>query len=222
LANAQWILYENAWAVGTAPPSKIAVIADHTTTITSITPWGPFTQTETGKYWRSSRGQIRADDEYGHSWVVDLAVWPRKTSLIDHQLKVINQRQYGTSQLKVSRSSASQGGTVALRSNSVNRRSELDPIVWIKDDFETYQKPLGQQTRHEIYEGFDVIIYPFVESKDDGLSELWVADQLKMVLKEIHVVDDVIFEHRFHNIQLKEPEKSLFTLPKGFPVHRER
>lgn len=50
---------------------------------TATTPWGTYTQTTKGKFWRTRDGKSRQDDSYGNSW---LFVYPNEI-WVDHQLK---------------------------------------------------------------------------------------------------------------------------------------
>jgi hypothetical protein len=84
----QFYLFEGDTFRAAQPPAK-PVMADVTSTLTTQTPWGPFTQSETGKYWRSRDGKIRQDTAFGISRVVDLGSFPRKSAQIDYQLQRI-------------------------------------------------------------------------------------------------------------------------------------
>jgi len=66
-AGAQFILFRDDYDVRNKP-----VIADITVTLTAETPWGPYTQTQSGKYWRSRDGKTRRDDAFGNSHIEDL------------------------------------------------------------------------------------------------------------------------------------------------------
>lgn len=50
---------------------------------TAITPWGKYTQTTRGKFWRARDGKSRQDDSYGNSF---LFVYPNEI-WVDHELK---------------------------------------------------------------------------------------------------------------------------------------
>ena len=65
-ACAQFVLFTGDVGVRNRP-----IIADVTVTVTSETPWGPYTQTQSGKYWRSREGETRRDDGFGHSYIAD-------------------------------------------------------------------------------------------------------------------------------------------------------
>ncbi len=67
-----------------APGNRIPVIADVTRELTSTTPWGTYTRTLRGKFWRSRDGQNRQDDAYGNSFVLN----PRTYTWIDRVLKL--------------------------------------------------------------------------------------------------------------------------------------
>ncbi len=66
-ACAQFVLFTRDVGVRNKP-----IIADVTVTVTSETPWGPYMQTQSGKYWRSRDGKTRRDDGFGHSYIADL------------------------------------------------------------------------------------------------------------------------------------------------------
>ena len=86
IANAQLMFFEDGFQQIMQP--KRAMIADVTATLTAHSPWGDITKVETGKYWRSSKGQILQQDAHGHSLYVYLQE-PRLHAEIDHELKLI-------------------------------------------------------------------------------------------------------------------------------------
>jgi hypothetical protein len=73
---------------------KIPIIADVTVTVTSDTPWGPYTQTQSGKYWRSRDGATRRDDGFHNSYISGApgVTWTR--SWIDHDAKTVYEHHY--------------------------------------------------------------------------------------------------------------------------------
>jgi hypothetical protein len=68
---------------------KIPIIADVTVTVTSDTPWGPYTQTQSGKYWRSRDGATRRDDGFHNSYISGIPGVTWTVSWIDHDAKVV-------------------------------------------------------------------------------------------------------------------------------------
>jgi hypothetical protein len=130
---------------GLVRPKK-PVIADVTATVTAQTPWGPYTQTETGKYWRSSKGQIRQDGEHGLSIVFDLR-GERMQARIDYELKVIdrtvrdNDVKFGSypsvsildkySDLKKTGQTVFEGHKVTIRQG---KRSDMFYETWSSDE----------------------------------------------------------------------------------------
>jgi len=64
---------------------KTPVIADITLQTTSITPWGTYTQSLKGKYWRSRDGKNRQDDSFGTSFLLS----PKAEVWIDRELQTV-------------------------------------------------------------------------------------------------------------------------------------
>ncbi len=59
------------------------LIADIVAKSTAITPWGKYTETTRGKFWRARGGNYRQDDSYGNSF---LFIYPNDV-WVDHQLR---------------------------------------------------------------------------------------------------------------------------------------
>src|SRR5512143_3100397 len=78
-ACAQFVLFPRDVGVRNKP-----IIADVTVTVTSETPWGPYIQTQSGKYWRSRDGETRRDDGFGNSYIEDL----HSRIEMDHEAKI--------------------------------------------------------------------------------------------------------------------------------------
>ncbi len=204
------------WSAIEAPPGK-AVIADVTATTTSPTPWGPFSETETGKYWRSRSGKVRQDTSHGLSTVVELGSSPRWLAYIDYQLQRIwrNEEQVGRGSPKISRAEDVLGKDFKLGAAG------------------GMTKP--KKTGQAVVEGFKVTIrtgelldFPPRKShradSDDPLNgystgltyEIWTSDELKMILLFKLKAGTTEFVQRYHNIRREEPDPALFQLPSGF------
>ena len=84
LANAQQFV-EIQRASRDASGRKTPVIADITLQTTWITPWGTYTQSLKGKYWRSRDGKNRQDDSFGTSYLLT----PKSEIWIDRELQTI-------------------------------------------------------------------------------------------------------------------------------------
>lgn len=176
------------------PPGK-PLIADITATLTAQTPWGPFTQSETGKYWRSREGKIRQDTAFGVSRLVDLGSYPRTEAFIDYELR---------------RMAVSIGRTdLHPPSEDVTGRD------FTLDNNRTRAKKSGEA----VLEGFKVTIRKG-ELRNEGNSslqyEIWTAEDLKVILlfKLKSAYAELV--QRYHNIRREEPDPSVFQLPPGF------
>ena len=66
-AGAQFVLFPGDTGVRNKP-----IVADVIVAVTADTPWGPYSQTQSGKYWRSRDGKTRRDDAFGNSHIEDL------------------------------------------------------------------------------------------------------------------------------------------------------
>jgi len=87
LAQAQFFDFLADWS-DNAPFDTRALAADITATLKAKSPWGEITTTESGKYWRNSKGQDRFDDSYGLSTLRDRR-GPVLHARIDRQLRLV-------------------------------------------------------------------------------------------------------------------------------------
>jgi hypothetical protein len=192
--------------LGAPPPGK-AVIADITATLTAQTPWGPFTHTETGKYWRSRDGKVRQDTEHGLSTVADLgSVNLRSNAYIDYDLRLILAAQERPD----------------LRFPRIRSRPTADttgndfPLV-----LQGATKP--KKSGNDILDGFKVTIrkgnVEMGKGQPTGQTyEIWTSEELKIILLFKLKSGTAEFVQRYHNIRLEEPDPSVFELPPGFRI----
>jgi hypothetical protein len=178
-----------------APPPAKPLMADVTTTLTAQTPWGPFNQSETGKYWRSRDGKIRQDTAYGLSDVVDLGSLPRSMAHIDYELRRIS---------------------VSIGRTDLGQPSE---DVTGRDFNIGNNTTRAKKSGEAVLDGFKVTIRKG-EFRHEGKSnlqyEIWTADDLKIILLFKLKSDSAELVQRYRNIRLEEPDPSIFQLPPGF------
>ncbi len=198
----QFYFFEGDTFRAAQPPAK-PVIADVTSTLTTQTSWGPFTQSETGKYWRSRDGKIRQDTAFGISRVVDLGSFPRKEALIDYELRRISARvdrtDLGPLNLDVT------GRDFEVRNHRTTK---------LKKTGEAVVEGLKVTIRQGTYLGID-------EAKPSPLDlsfEIWTSEDLKMILVFKIRSKSAELEQRYHNIRREEPDPSLFEMPPGFHI----
>src|SRR5580698_11040615 len=86
LAHAQFFAFQADWSCTDFPDAR-ALVADITATLKARTPWGEITTVESGKYWRTSKGQDRFDDSYGLSTLRDRR-GPLIHARIDRELRL--------------------------------------------------------------------------------------------------------------------------------------
>lgn len=202
-AWAQWLLVEhNAWQ-DIAPPPKKAVIADITATLTAQTPWGPFTNTETGKYWRSRSGKVRQDFGDGLSWIVDLSGPVRSRAYVDHDHRRI--------WVEVGSLAGTQSSQDATGNDFRFGAASSKPKKSGRDVMEGFKVTIRTG------ELLNAVVAGSSKGRPTGESyEIWTADELGVILLFKLKSGTTEFVQRYHNIRLEEPESSVFELPFGF------
>ncbi len=180
------MLFDN---LGMAQP-KQAIVADVTATLTAQTPWGVITQVETGKYWRSSKGQIRQRDQHGLSHMLDLGT-PRSQAWVDNELGIADVDKDST----------------LRRRRRLTNPSGSD---WMAPHKTT-------KTGQRIVDGLPVTVREVTIGSVKH--EAWSSDELKLVLVYRMTSGTIQFEQRYSNIRLAEPEPGAFDIPDGFKVN---
>lgn len=184
VGRGQIVFFEGT--IGTLIQSKRALIADVVVTQTAQSPWGEITTVQRGKYWRSGKGQIRQDDEFGFSRFVDLRE-PRLSAEIDHELRLIT----------------------AVRNFNARRRQRLNPAREVP-----FFDEVPKKTGEGIWEGFKVTIRR--GTIQSAAAEAWTADSLGLPLILRYSSGTTKFEQRYTNIRLEEPDPAVFELPPGY------
>jgi hypothetical protein len=176
-----------------APPPKKAVIADVTATLTAQTPWGPFTYTETGKYWRSRDGKVRQDTEHGLSTVADLSSSStRSLAYIDYDLQRIWAQMTRIPDIRAGQP----------REDATGK------------DFRSLSSAKPKKSGQDLLDGFNVTIRKGLWGGKPY--EVWTADDLKMILLLKVSSEAGEFVQRYRNIRQEEPDPSIFELPPGY------
>ena len=175
-------------------------MAEVTATLTAETPWGPFTQSETGKYWRSRDGKIRQDTAFGVSRVVDLGGYPRTNAQIDYELRRIavwiGERYRKTPSTEVT------GRDFSMGNDGRNAKKTGEAVL---DGFKvTIRK--GELRRVDQSKAHPA----------DLSYEIWTSEELKLVLLFKLKSESAELVQRYHNIRREEPDPSVFQLPSGF------
>jgi hypothetical protein len=202
-AQQLYFFEEMAWQRMTQPPGK-AVIADITATLTAPTPWGSFTQTETGKYWRSRKGQVRQDTSHGQSSVLDFSS-SRSLTWIDYEIQRIWSQQRILPRPRIS-SAPAQGYAHQPSDDATGK----DFRFQFGDGSSTKPEKSGQN----VLDGFKVTIRK--GQTNGGSYEIWTADALQIILLFKLKSGNTEFVQRYRNIRLEEPDPSIFQLPLGF------
>lgn len=191
LAQAQFFDFLADWSEA-APSDARALTADITATLKARTPWGEITTTESGKYWRNSKGQDRFDDAYGLSKLRDRR-GPVFQARIDRPLRLVDIEE------KIP--------------PSVPTSFRADPWNVLPLNF-SVGKGAGKTV-----EGLKATVRT---GEDHGVSyEVWTAEPLGLVLFAQYKTDHTVFEQRIHNIRFEEPDPQTvnFSVPAGFRTH---
>jgi hypothetical protein len=186
---------------------KIPIIADVTVTVTSDTPWGPYTQTQSGKYWRSRDGATRRDDGFHNSYISGApgVTWTR--SWIDHDAKTVYEI--------VDHYSLESPFLEPLHDPSgLNSQILMEPrrLVKIGEKKIDGRKATGRRSEG-VPKG-----YPWGPDGDRWSFEVWTANDIKLAILFQYNTRLMQVVQRFENIQEREPDPDVFRIPKGYRV----
>jgi hypothetical protein len=209
-ACAQFVLFPGNVGVRNRP-----IIADVTVTVTSQTPWGPYTQTQSGKYWRSRDGETRRDDAFGNSYIADL----HRRIDMDHDAKIAHESDDMLS-----------SPADTLRGTGFMSVGSLPPFY---DDPAGLNPQLLQMPRKLVKIGEKQIDgrkvtgrrsegvakgYPWGPNGDHWTYEVWTANDIKLAIEFQYKTRTMQVVQRFENIQERDPDPEIFKIPKGYQV----
>lgn len=205
-------------------PPKKPIIADVTSTLTAPTPWGPFTQTETGKYWRSRNGKLRQDDSYGLSTLIDLGSPSRSLAYIDYELRRIWQSVRPPRRIPKNSSIPSAGDQLGnefhFGPSTKPRRIGQSVVEGFKVSIRTGELLYTPPPLSHVVDPGDPAKHLRKPESTGVTYEIWTSDELKMILLMKVRSGDMEFVQRYHNIRREEPDPSVFKLPTGFRIVR--
>lgn len=185
--------------VSKAVPSQVAIhgafvtkkpiIAEMTCQITSVTPWGVFTQTYTIKFWRTGSGVTRQDTAYNtttiedHDYNVHLDHESKDINL-DHESKTATVKRLGFSLLPtIGQVGQPIKGIIGGRAVTGVRSAGFSP------------------------------------GRHSSSCEDWIADDLRVLVhSECKFEDGSGILQQMHNIEEREPDPALFRIPEGYSV----
>jgi hypothetical protein len=169
---------------------KKPIVAETLCQTTSTTPWGTFTESVTGRFWRSSNGSVRLDSSYATTsmWLAD---GKGSNVYMDNESKVATAADLpfspeinpGPAELNL-RPGTILKGVIAGRAVTGKR---LDVSV----------------------EGFHYKLYDF-----------WFADGLQLLVAHERTSDTIDLVEQVRNIEEREPDPALFKIPKNYAVVR--
>jgi hypothetical protein len=192
-AHAQFFDFLADWS-DAEPSDTRALAADITATLKARSPWGEITTVESGKYWRSSKGQDRFDDSYG--------------------LSTLRDRRGPVIQARIDRSLR----RVAIEEITPPR----EPTTFRRDPWNILPFAFGRVDPDKGGRTVEGLKATVRTGEDHGVSyEVWSSNQLGLVLFARYKTDRTIFEQRVHNIRFVEPDPEIVTLgvPGGFRTH---
>ena len=210
-ACAQFVLFPGDTGVHNKP-----IVADVTVAVTSNTPWGPYTQTQTGKYWRSRDGKTRRDDAFGNSHVEDL--YSRID--IDHEAKVAYEVNHFSENSLGWDGMAALFVTGGLLPPFYDDPAGLDPellrmprkLVKIGEKEIDGRKVTGRRSTG-VAKG-----YAWGPKGDHCTYEVWTANDLKLAIEFQYKTSTMQVLQRLENIQMVDPDPEIFEIPKGYQV----
>jgi hypothetical protein len=181
-----------------APSSKqtVALSADINIQLTSNSVFGTFTQSQAGKYWRSSDGKTRQDTSFG-SVITDSKA--RTVIYLNHAAKqatVIHMAPVTTPSATPTPSAPSPPAAT----------SAADLGQKVVAGYEVQGKQIVTTTGNQPLQVGSVT------------TEMWTAPALQLPLFIKQRSSRGTSVQQFDNIQLNEPDPSLFTVPAGYAV----
>lgn len=209
--GAQFVVFETTLSL---EERKVAIVADVRVTVTSQTPWGAYSQTESGKYWRSRDGKMRRDDSFRNSVIVDLRA--RTMAMIDHDLKIARVHQVVDARLPKATLRPVPPGRI------YDDPAGLNPLL-------LSMPPKLKKIGDKQIDGWRVTGRRWEgDSKDNQWGrdaegwtyEVWTANDLKLAVLFKYNTSLTETVQRFENIQMREPDPELFKIPKGYLVKK--
>ena len=169
-ACAQFVIFRGDTEVRNRP-----IIADVTVTVTSETPWGPYTQTQSGKYWRNQDGKTRRDDGFGNSYIADFYSHIN----VDHEAKTAYEIDYKPS-LPLPWSSIMSGGWLPPLADPAGLDPQLlqMPRKLVKIGEKTIDGRKVTGRRSEGVAGG----YPWGSKGDHWTYEVWTANDIRLAI----------------------------------------
>jgi len=209
-ASAQFVIFTEDAGMRNKP-----IIADVTVTITAETPWGPYTQTQSGKYWRSRDGKTRRDDAFGNSYIADL----HSRIEIDHEAKVayeIDQILSSPVDTLPGAGFMSGGLLPPFYDDPAGLNQQLlqmpRKLVKIAERQIDGRKVTGRRSEG-VAKG-----YPWGPNGGHWAYEVWTANDIQLAIEFQYKTRTMQVVQRFENIQLRDPDPEIFKIPKGYQV----
>jgi hypothetical protein len=208
-ACAQFVLFPSDVGVRNRP-----IIADVTVTVTSETPWGPYAQTQSGKYWRSRDGKTRRDDGFGNSHIADF----RSRIDIDHEAKVAYEIDHILSSPvdTLPGTGFMSGGLLIPFYDPAGLSPQLlqmpRKLVKIGKKQIDGRKVTGRRSEG-VAKG-----YQWGPGGARWTYEVWTANDIKLAILFQYNTRLMQVVQRFENIQVRDPDPEVFRIPKGYQV----
>lgn len=191
------------------------IVADVTVTVTSNTPWGAYTQTQSGKYWRNRDGKTRRDDAFGDSHIADL----HRRIDIDHEANIayeIDHRLSSPPETLLGAEFTSVGLLPAFYDDPAGLGPQLlrmpRKLVKIGEKEIDGRKVTGRRSKG-VAKG-----YAWGPQGDHWTYEVWTANDLKLAIEFQYKTSTMQVVQRFENIQMVDPDPEIFEIPKGYQV----
>jgi len=173
--------------------------ADVRTTVTSNTPHGSFTQSQTGKYWRSQDGRTRQDTSFG-------------SVITDPKARTITQLNHATKEATIISMPSAVTPQMPPTMSLGQRRPEPLAGQAVEDLGERKIAGYLAHGRRTVTKGDQVLQFGLVTT------EVWTAAeiQLPLYIKQTSSHGESIQE--LENIRIGEPETAQFAVPAGYMV----
>jgi len=185
--------------VAGANANRPALSADVKTTVVSNTPHGGFTQSQSGKYWRSQDGKTRQDTSFG-------------SVITDPKARTITHLNHTTKEATIILMPSVAKPELPPPSRSVPATGQ--PVLGqaVEDLGEKEIAGYLARGRKTVTKGDQKLQFGFVTT------EVWTATtiQLPLYIKQSSSRGESV--QQYDNIRIGEPEASLFAIPQDYTI----
>lgn len=193
---------------GPGPESNKPVIADITMQIASTTPWGTFTQSLKGKFWRARNGDTRQDADFGTTLIV--IVKPQGKYIVDRdkQTQVWMDHDAKLAAIDV------------FHLSPLSPRTS--PVFNVNAVLGGDARTLGAGTvaGHEVVGRRQTLKSGGTIEEGSVITDMWVDPRLGIPMQNRYRTPTNEIFQQLSNIEERDPDPSLFKIPDDYTIIR--